>query len=154
MATITARLSTTVDAAVTNGSQVARAKAAPAAAAATAVEAVWQVAKSPCTLPTCAGSDPWVNIDWPAGNAAANPSASNAASTISAGTLWTKGYEAHRAADRPIPATTSTRRSMWSANQPLGLAAITNGTAKSVHDRPISHPDAPRDTSSRVQQMS
>src|SRR5664280_871726 len=66
-ATITARLSTTIDAAVTNGSQVARAKAAPAAAAATAVEAVWQVAKSPCTLPTCAGSDPWVNIDWPAG---------------------------------------------------------------------------------------
>ena len=43
---------------------------------------------------------------------------------------------------------------MWSANQPLGRAATTKGTAKSVQDTPISHPAAPRETMSRVQQMS
>ena len=35
---------------------------------------------------------------------------------------------------------------MWSASQPLGRAAITNGTANRVHDTPISQPVAPRDT--------
>ncbi len=43
---------------------------------------------------------------------------------------------------------------MWSASQPLGRAAITNGTANRVHDTPISQLVAPRDSRSRVQQMS
>ena len=86
--------------------------------------------------------------------AAANPRASDAPSRTRAGTLWMNGYEAHSTVEAPMPASTSTRRSMWSASQPLGLAARTKGTANRVHEMPISSPDAPRASSSSVQQMS
>ena len=64
------------------------------------------------------------------------------------------GYEAQSTVETPMPARTRKRRSMWSASQPLGLAARTNGTANRVHEMPISSPDAPRATRSSVQQMS
>ena len=53
-----------------------------------------------------------------------------------------------------MPASTSARRSMWSASHPLGLATSTNGTANRVHEIPISSPEAPRAKRSSVQQMS
>ena len=43
---------------------------------------------------------------------------------------------------------------MWSASQPLGLAAATKGTANSVQEMPMASPDAPRASSSKVQQIS
>ena len=72
-------------------SQSTRAKAAPAAAAATAVKLVWLVANRPWILPTSAGAEPWVKSDWTAGMAAANPRASRAPRATRAGTSWTKG---------------------------------------------------------------
>ena len=53
-----------------------------------------------------------------------------------------------------MPHTTSSRRSTWSASHPLGFATTTKGTANSVHEMPISRPDAPLDTRSKVQQIS
>src|SRR5665213_4189773 len=66
----------TMAATVTNGSQEETANAAPAAAAAIAVQAVWQVAKIPCIRPTSLGCEPWVRRDCTAGMAAAKPRAS------------------------------------------------------------------------------
>ena len=102
----------TIDAAVTNGSHEATAKAAPAAAAATAVNAVWLVANMPWMRPTSEGADPSVSRDWTAGMAAAKPSASDAPSRTRAGTLLMNGYEAHRTVEVPMPTNTSLRRSM------------------------------------------
>ena len=118
------------------------------------MKAVWLVANRPWIRPTSDGAEPWVSRDWTAGMAAANPRASEAPSRTRAGTLWMNGYEAHSTVDSPMPASTRTRRSMWSASQPLGLAASTKGTANRVHEMPISRPEAPRATSSSVQQMS
>ena len=57
----------------TKGSHDATAKAAPAAAADRAVQAVSLVANNPWIRPTSEGADPWVSRDWTAGRAAANP---------------------------------------------------------------------------------
>ena len=75
----------------TNGSQLAAAKAAPAAAAATAVHPVWLVANSPWRRPTWDGSAPSVSSDCMAGSAAAKLIASVAPRTTSTGTLGMKG---------------------------------------------------------------
>ena len=75
----------------TNGSHEARAKAAPANAAATAVQAVWPVANRPWMRPTSDGSDPWVSRDCMAGMAAAKPRASDPPSSTRAVTLWMNG---------------------------------------------------------------
>ena len=139
---------------MTKGSQAATAKAAPAAAAEIAVQAVWPVPNMPWMRPTSSGADPWVSNDCTAGMAAANPRASDPPSTTRAGDAVDERVRGAQALDTPRPASTSTRRSMWSANHPLGLATSTKGTANRVHEMPISNPDAPRATISRVQQMS
>ena len=77
--------------AVTNGNHRATANEAPAAAADTAVQAVWVVPNSPWMRPTSDGSDPWVRRDWSDGRAAANPSASVAPRTMRAGTAPMNG---------------------------------------------------------------
>ena len=87
----TARPSAPIRATATNGSHEATAKAAPAAAAARAVHAVWLVANSPWIRPTSEAAEPWVNSDWTAGMAAAKPRASDAPSRTRAGTLWMNG---------------------------------------------------------------
>ena len=141
-------------AADTKGSHDATAKAAPAAAAETAVRAVWVVPNMPWIRPTSDGSEPWVSRDCSDGSAAANPRASVPPSTMRAGTRWMNGYEAQKTMASPRPPSTSRRRSMWSASHPLGREAMTKGTANRVHETPICQPAAPRDSSSRVQQMS
>ena len=123
-------------------------------AADTAVQRGLGGAEQPWMRPTSDGSEPWVSSDWRAGMAAANPSASVPPSIISSGT-----HVDERVARRterqghPMPPSTRSRRSMWSASQPLGRAAITKGTANRVQDTPISPtrcaPRAPAAGSSR-----
>ena len=45
-------------------------------------------------------------------------------------------------------------RSKWSTSQPPGIDMAANGSANSVHDRPICHPVAPRRCRRRLQQTS
>ena len=76
---------------VTKGSQAATAKAAPAAAADTAVQAVWLVANSPWMRPTSDGRRPLGEQRLDRRHGGGEPKASVAPSTTRAGTLWMNG---------------------------------------------------------------
>ena len=91
MTAVATRATNVMTAVVTKGSHRATANAAPAAAADSAVHAVWVVPNIPWTRPTSDESDPWVRRDWSAGRAAAKPSASVAPRTIRIGTALTNG---------------------------------------------------------------